>query len=119
MARVDVATGTRERLIEGETALESADGQFLLYTKTREPGYFLWPLNPGSGSGEATRLVGDYKPSRGGVARVADGFYYVGLTPNFIEPRAIRFYDYALGEAKDVASVPARTAIGLTVTPDA
>lgn len=118
VARVDVATGRRERLIEGETAIESEDGEFLLYAKTREPGYFRWPLNAASGTAEAVRLVGDYRPSRGGLAPVADGFYYIGLTADFVDARALRFYDYSLGEARDVAPVPTRTSIGLTVTSD-
>jgi hypothetical protein len=103
-------------LVEGETATESADGEFLLYSKSLERGYFRWPLHSASGGG-SERLVDDYAPSRGGLAPVADGFYYIGLTEDSV-PRAIRFYDYARGEAKDVAPVPARTAIGLTVTPD-
>jgi Tol biopolymer transport system component/DNA-binding winged helix-turn-helix (wHTH) protein len=115
IARVDVATGARRRLVEGETGTESADGQFLLYSKSRERGYFRWPLNSANGSADEERLVEDYTPSSGGVAPVADGFYYIGLTEDSA-PRAIRFYSYAHGEAWDVAEVPARTAIGLTVT---
>jgi Tol biopolymer transport system component len=115
--RIDIKTGERERLIEGETGTESADGQFLLYSKGRERGYFRWPLSSASGTGEETRLVEDYAPSLGGIAPVADGFYYVGLTDDST-PRAIRFYSYAGGEAWDVAEVPARMAIGLTVTGD-
>ena len=117
IARIDVQTGTRERLVEGETATESADGQFLLFSRSRERGYFQWPLGSATGGIDATRLVTDYTPSSGGLAPVADGFYYVGLTEDSM-PRAIRFYDYALGEAKDVALVPARTSIGLSATPD-
>ena len=117
IARVDIATGHRERLVEGESATESADGEFLLFSKSLERGYFRWPLHSASGSRSATQLVDDYTPSRGGLAPVTDGFYYIGLTDDAV-PRAIRFYDYALGEAKDVVPVPARTAIGLTVTPD-
>jgi len=117
VARVDLATGQRERLVEGESATESADGEFLLYSKSAERGYFQWPLRSASGSHSERRLVDDYIPSRGGLATVADGFYYIGLTDDSV-PRALRFYDYALGEAKDVAPVPARTAIGLSVTPD-
>ena len=116
IARIDVQTGTRERLVEGETATESADGQFLLFSRSRERGYFQWPLALGlRAESTATRLVTDYTPSSGGLAPVADGFYYVGLTEDST-PRAIRFYDYALGEAKDVALVPARTSIGLSAT---
>jgi len=117
VARVDIATGHRERLFEGETAMESADGQHLLYSKQREPGYFHRPLIAASGSADETRLVDDYRPSAGGLAPVDGGFYYVGLAEDST-PRAIRFHDYASGETKDVAPVPAVTAIGLTVAPD-
>src|SRR5690606_38435378 len=92
---VDVATGRRERLIEAETATESADGEFLLFPRSREPGYFRWPLYETSGSREAVKLVGDYRPSQGGIAPVAGGFYYIGMTDDFLEARALRFYDYA------------------------
>ncbi len=117
VVRVDLTTGQRERLVQGESATESVDGAFLLYSKSAERGYFRWPLQSASGSARESRLVEDYSPSRGGLAPVADGFYYIGLTGDSV-PRAIRFYDYALGTAKDVAPVPARTSIGLTVTPD-
>lgn len=117
IVRVDLATGQRERLVEGETGTESVDGEFLLYSKSAERGYFQWPLRSASGGHSEKRLVDDYIPSRGGLAPVADGFYYIGLTDDSV-PRALRFYDYALGEARDVAPVPARTAIGLSVTPD-
>jgi hypothetical protein len=114
IARVDVETGHREQLVAGETGTESADGDFLLFPRSLERGYFQWPLRSAS---SAVRLVDDYTPSRGGLAPVAGGFYYIGLTDESV-PRAIRFYDYAAGETKDVAPVPASTAIGLSVTPD-
>jgi Tol biopolymer transport system component/DNA-binding winged helix-turn-helix (wHTH) protein len=117
VVRVELATGQRHRLVEGESATLSADGESLLFSRSLQRGYFQWPLQPTSGSQWVTRLVEDYTPSRGGTAPVAGGFYYVGLTDDSV-PRAIRFYDYALGEAKDVALVPARMSIGLTVTPD-
>jgi hypothetical protein len=113
---VDLGTGQRKRLIEGVTATESVDGEFLLYAKSLERGYFRWPLHTGSG-GRSEKLVDDYIPSRGGLAPVADGFYYIGFTDDSV-PRALRFYDYARGEAKDVAPVPPGTAIGLSVTAD-
>jgi len=120
IARVNVKTGARERLVEGETGTESVDGQFLLFSRGRQSGYFRWPLDAASGHDEAERLVSDYKPSsaaNGGIAPVGDGFYYVAMTED-ATPRAIRFYDYARGEVKDVAPVPPSTAIGLTVSPD-
>jgi sugar lactone lactonase YvrE len=120
VARVDVETGAHERLVEGETATESVDGQFLLFSRSREPGYFRWPLSAASKHVPAERLVVDYKAANGangGIAPVADGFYYVALTED-ATPRAIRFHEYASGKTKDVASVPASTSIGLTVSPD-
>jgi Tol biopolymer transport system component len=120
IARVNVATGARERLVEGETGTESVDGQFLLFSRGRQSGYFRWPLHAASGHAEAERLVSDYKPSsaaNGGIAPVHDGFYYVAMTED-ATPRAIRFYDYARSEVKDVALVPPSTTIGLTVSPD-
>jgi Tol biopolymer transport system component/DNA-binding winged helix-turn-helix (wHTH) protein len=116
IARVDVATGARERLFVGDVAVESADGRFVLYGKMEEPGYFRRPLM-GSGVGEETRLVDDYRVTTGGIAPVADGFFYIGFTPEG-RARALRFYDYARAEARDIAPVPAAVAIGLSVAPD-
>jgi hypothetical protein len=48
---------------------------------------------------------------------VADGFFYLGLTSDD-RPRAFRFYDYELGEARDVAAAPASVALGLTISRD-
>ena len=88
----------------------------VICAKSSERGYFRWPLRPdNSGRQTESRLVDDYSPSKGGLAPVADGFYYIGLTDDAV-PRALRFYDYARGMAEDVAPVPARTALGLTVT---
>jgi hypothetical protein len=60
--------------------------------------------------------VGSQDPTRR-PSDVADGFFYVGLSPDG-EPRAIRFYDYALREARDIAPAPAQVALGLTASPD-
>ena len=119
VARVDVETRTRERLVEGETATESTDGQFLLFSRSREPCVFRWPLHGAPGR-TAEKLVADYTPANGangGIAPVADGFYYVALADD-ATPRAIRFYEYSSGATEDVASVPPGTSIGLTVSPD-
>ena len=91
----------------------------MLYSRSGAPGYFrrLLPAHPGQRSGPEEQLVDDYVPSRGGLAPVADGFFYVGLKPDG-EPRAIRFYDYALRQARDIAPAPAQIEIGLTVSPD-
>lgn len=115
--RVNVSDGSRETLFEGETASESADGRYLLYSKTREPGYFRRSLAGVPSDNPEERLVEDYRPTLGGLAPVADGFFYIGMTPTG-EPHAIRFLDYALGASRDVAPVPSNTAIGLTVSPD-
>ena len=120
VARVDVEKGTRERLVEGETATESADGQFLLFARSRESGYFRWPLSAASGQAAAERLVVDYTTANGangGIAPVREGFYYIALADD-ATPRAIRFYDYASRATHDVAPVPPSVAIGLTVSPD-
>ena len=117
--RIAVADGRRETLFQGETATESADGRYLLYSKSSAPGYFrrLLPARPGHAPGAEEALVEDYRPSRGGLAPVADGFFYVGLKPDG-NPRMIRFYDYALRQARDIAPAPAQIEIGLAVSPD-
>jgi Tol biopolymer transport system component/DNA-binding winged helix-turn-helix (wHTH) protein len=117
VARVDVATGRRARLFPGDVASESADSRFLLYAKAGAPGFFRRPLGEDGTVGEESRLVDDYRVTTGGIAPVADGFFYIGFSKDGAA-RALRFYDYALGEARDIADVPARVAIGLSVTPD-
>jgi Tol biopolymer transport system component/DNA-binding winged helix-turn-helix (wHTH) protein len=120
IARVNIETGARERLVEGETATESYDGQFLLFSRARDPGYFRWPLHAAWGHTDAERLVADYQTASaaiGGIAPAVDGFYYVAVTAD-ATPRAIRFYDYARREATDVKPVPPSTSIGLTISPD-
>jgi Tol biopolymer transport system component/DNA-binding winged helix-turn-helix (wHTH) protein len=115
--RLNVEDGSTAVLFEGEMAVESADGHYLLYAKSRERGYFRRSLKGSPGESKEERLVSDYVPANGGLAAVADGFFYVGLADND-RPRAIRFYDYALGEARDVWPTPPNVAIGLTVSPD-
>ncbi len=84
---------TRDGWSRGKRATESADGQFLLYSKSRERGYFRWPLNSATGSADEDAAGRRLQTvSSGGVAPVADGFYYIGLTEDST-PRAIRFYD--------------------------
>ena len=117
ISRVNVATRSQELLFEGQSAVESSDGRYLLYAKTRERGYFRRSLNGRPAENEEQRLVTDYRPPVGGIAPVADGFFYIGLASND-EPRAVRFFDYALGEPRDIAPVSARTVEGLSVSPD-
>ena len=117
--RIAVADGRSETLFRGETATESADGRYLLYSKAIVPGYFLRsPPAPGHAPGTEEALVDDYRPPSGGLAPVGGWLFYVGLTPEG-EPRAIRFYDYALRQARDIlAPAPAQVPIGLTVSTD-
>jgi Tol biopolymer transport system component/DNA-binding winged helix-turn-helix (wHTH) protein len=114
---LNVEDGSTAVLFEGEMAVESADGHYLLYAKSRERGYFRRSLTTSPGESKEERLVSDYVPASGGLAAVADGFFYVGFTEND-RPRALRFYDYALGEARDIWPTPPNVAIGLTVSPD-
>ena len=117
VSRVNVATRSQELLFEGETAVESSDGRYLLYAKSRERGYFRRSLDGHPAESEEQRLVTDYRPPIGGIAPVADGFFYIGLGSND-EPRAVRFFDYARGEPRDIALVPVGTVVGLTLSPD-
>ena len=56
-------------------------------------------------------------PPFGGIVPVPDGFFYLGCGADG-RPRAFRFFDYAAGAARDVASAPGSTVQGLTVAPD-
>jgi hypothetical protein len=116
ISRVDVVTGAREPLFVGDVATESADGRFLLYGKAKERGYYRRPFRGGS-VGDETRLVDDYLVGSGGLAPVADGFFYIGFAEDG-RARALRFYDYARGEARDIHSVPPKIGIGISATPD-
>jgi dipeptidyl aminopeptidase/acylaminoacyl peptidase len=117
IARVRIADGRRERLFVGELAVETADGRALLYAKELEPGVFLRSLDGDVASNSELRLVADYTPALGGIVPVADGFFYLGHTPEG-RPRAFRFYDFAGGAARDVAPAPRSTLLGLAITPD-
>jgi hypothetical protein len=52
-----------------------------------------------------------------GVAAMADGFLYIGYTPDGQSP-TIRFYDYSTRSARTVARLPGRSVETLTVSPD-
>jgi hypothetical protein len=107
----------RERLFEGETAVESADGQRLLYAKSPEPGVFSRALAGGPADNPEERLVDDYLPGLVGIVPVEDGFFYLGYGANG-RPRAFRFFDYARRAARDITPAPPGTSFGLTVAPD-
>jgi Tol biopolymer transport system component/DNA-binding winged helix-turn-helix (wHTH) protein len=114
--RIRVADGVRERLFEGDSAVESADGRRLLYAKSRERGVFSRALAGAVADNSEEQLVDDYVPSLGGIAPAPDGFYYLGSANG--RPRAFRFFDYARRAARDVAPAPPSTSLGLTVAPD-
>ena len=109
LLRIRVADGVRERLFEGDSAIESADGRRLLYSKSSERGVFARSLAGIPADNPEERLVEDYRPSLGGIAPVADGFFYLGCGADG-RPRAFRFFDYARGAARDVAPAPAARA---------
>jgi hypothetical protein len=115
--RIRVADGVRERLFEGDTAIESADGRRLLYAKSSERGVFSRALAGVPADNPEKKLVNDYVPSLGGIAPVTDGFFYLGCGADG-RPHAFRFFDYASGVARDIAPAPRSTGIGLTVAPD-
>src|SRR5262249_22516121 len=114
LLRIRVADGVRERLFEGDSAIESADGRRLLYSKSSERGVFARSLAGALADNPEERLVDDYIPSLGGIAPVGDGFFYLGVGVDG-RPRAFRFFDYVNGTARDVAPAPRSTSFGLTV----
>ena len=121
MHRVRVADGTREQLFVGSTAQEAADGGRLFYTKLNEYGIFARSLEGELASNPEERIVDDYwYPPSAGFQPVDGGLFYVGYTPDGTA-RAIWFFDFAQGAAKDVLPLSVRygTSIwGLTVAPD-
>ena len=60
--RMRVADGAKERLFEGEFAIESADGERLLYAKPPERGVFARALAGSPGVNREEQLVDDYVP---------------------------------------------------------
>jgi Tol biopolymer transport system component len=115
--RIRVADGVRERLFEGDSAIETADGGRLLYSKSSARGVFARAVADVPGGDHEERLVDDYVPALGGIVPVRDGFFYLGCGVDG-RPRAFRFFDYASGVARDIAPAPRSTAQGLTVAPD-
>jgi len=117
LLRIRVADGVRERLFEGDSAIESVDGRQLLYSKSSQRGVFARALAGVPAENPEERLVDDYVPSLGGIAPVSDGFFYLGCGADG-RPRAFRFFDYASRAARDIAPAPRSTSFGLTVAPD-
>lgn len=117
IARVKMADGTKERLFEGDVARATIDGANLIYSKTREAGLFMRSAVGDVASNPEEKLVDDHVLGPGNTAPADDGFYYVGLTPGGM-PRALRFYDYALRAARDVAALPPRMGQGISLSPD-
>jgi len=117
LLRIRVADGVRERLFEGDSAIESADGRRLLYSKSSERGIFARSLAGEPADNPEERLVDDYVPSLGGIAPVDGGLFYLGCGADG-QPRAFRFFDYASRVARDIAPAPRSTSFGLTVAPN-
>jgi len=117
LLRIRVADGVRERLFEGDSTIETADGRRLLYSKSSERGIFARDLAGVPADNPEERLVDDYVPPLGGFVPVADGFFYLGCGADG-RPRAFRFYDYASRAARDIAPAPRSTSQGLTVAPN-
>jgi Tol biopolymer transport system component len=114
------ADGSRERLMDGAAAQETADGSRLLYTRLDQSGIFARSLTGNVATNPEERLVEDYAyPPSAGFQPVAGGFYYVGYTPD-AQARALRFYDDELRSARDIALLPpsAELVWGVTVSPD-
>ena len=117
VARLRVADGNREQLFTGELPRLTRDGTRLIYANTKQPGLFMRSVAGDLKSNPEEKLVDDYVATLGGVATTVDGFFYVSYTEQGIA-RAIRFYEYALHAARDIAGVPASMEHGLTVSPD-
>jgi Tol biopolymer transport system component/DNA-binding winged helix-turn-helix (wHTH) protein len=112
--------GRRERLIEGASAQETADGSRLLYTRFDRLGIFARSLSGDVAVNAEEQLVEDYAyPPSAGFEPVDGGFYYVGYTSDG-RARAVRFYDDAQRSARDIALLPQNAELvwGLTVSPD-
>jgi len=100
----------------GASSMESADGQFLYFTKLMRPG--LWKMRVGGG---AETLVIPSMPSDfpGYWALAADGIYYLdGSRPDTPE---VDFYRFATRDSRRVVSLNGQPVVwsgGLTVSPD-
>jgi Tol biopolymer transport system component/DNA-binding winged helix-turn-helix (wHTH) protein len=114
------ADGSRERLMDGAAAQETADGRRVLYMRVDQTGIFARSLEGDVATNPEERLVEDYAfPPSAGFQPVEGGFYYVGYTPD-AQARALRFYDDELRSARDIALLPpsAELVWGVTVSPD-
>lgn len=112
--RVPVAGGTPIKMIRNAlSAIESADGAFLYFTKGDAPGIWRVPVN----GGEAVLVVSGQRPEYPGYWSVfGDGLYFLDAGA-----AAIDFFDFATGRSTPVltlsgAADPWRG--GLTVSPD-
>jgi dipeptidyl aminopeptidase/acylaminoacyl peptidase len=120
VTRFRLSDGRRQRVFMGVGAQEAADGERILYAKPNEFGIFARALAGDVANNPEQRLVDDYWfPPSAGFQPVEQGIFYVGYTPSG-RARALRFFDYAQGTAKDIAPLPPHALVvwGLTVSPD-
>jgi Tol biopolymer transport system component len=117
----------------GQTALESADGKSLYFTKSDGgvEGLFSVPVE----GGEERQVLKDVVPARGFVV-VPDGIYYISpAKPDLADRGAflvighrrapeswklceIRFYTFSTGRSVVLGEIGGPISLGLTVSPD-
>jgi hypothetical protein len=126
--RDGVSTVTRVRMLDGEPVGEieplfagslgmpTVDGALLLYAKSIGTGVFARALAGTPASNAEERLVDDHMRAVGGIAPVAEGFYYSGWSNG--APTWFKFFDFKTGLTKPIWPAPPVTENGMTVSPD-
>src|SRR5690606_25742748 len=102
VTRFRLSDARREQLFLGAGAQESADGKRILYSKPNEFGIFARSLAGDVTNNSEERVIDDYWfPPSAGFQPVEQGIFYVSYTSGG-RARALRFFDYARGTAKDM-----------------
>jgi Tol biopolymer transport system component len=117
--RIPAGGGAMQRLWEGDEVLESADGKYILYSKTNSSGLFRRSVEGDPVKNREEVIVPDYwrVAQLGGYVPVAGGIYYVSGDAQG-RPSPFRYFDYASRTSIDVAPAVPGLGRGFTVSPD-
>jgi Tol biopolymer transport system component/DNA-binding winged helix-turn-helix (wHTH) protein len=117
--RIPANGGPKERLWDGELAEESADGRYILYSKTNLQGIFRRSLEGDLTKNQEELIVPDFWRANhlGSYAPVSGGIYYVSANEQG-RPGPFRYFDYGSRKSIDVAPAVPGLDHGLTISPD-
>jgi Tol biopolymer transport system component/DNA-binding winged helix-turn-helix (wHTH) protein len=113
--KISAAGGTPVQVTKngGVIAAESADGQFLYYSKIEAPGVWKMPLN----GGEESQVV--EQPEAGDWANwalVKNGIYFFDSKSK--DDQGVRYFDFSTRKIAKVSASKSRAGVGIAVSAD-